>query len=102
MIHVLAEIRLHAHARDEFIAELRQLEPLVRAEDGCIEYAGAVDTATAIAAQAPLRDDVVMVIEKWESEAALALHLDAPHMLAYRDRVRDLVERTIIHVLASV
>ena len=102
MIYVLAEIRLRSGARDRFITEFRLLEPLVRAEAGCIEYAGAIDTATAIAAQAPVRDDVVMVIEKWESEAALALHLDAPHMLAYRERVRDLVDRTIINVLEPV
>jgi quinol monooxygenase YgiN len=102
MIHVLAEIRLRSGARDRFITEFRLLEPFVRAEAGCIEYAGAIDTATAIRAQAPVRDDVVMVIEKWENEVALALHLEAPHMLAYRERVRDFVERTIIHVLEPV
>ena len=101
MIHVLAEIRLAPGARERFLSEFRLLEPLVRAETGCIEYVGTVDTRTAIAAQAPLRDDVVMVIEKWENESALAAHLDAPHMIAYRTHVRGLVASTVIHVLSS-
>lgn len=101
MIHVLAEIRLAPGAREQFIAEFRLLEPMVCAEAGCIEYVGTVDTKTAIAAQAPLRDDVVMVIEKWETEAALSAHLDAPHMVEYRKRVKGLVSSTLIHVLSS-
>jgi quinol monooxygenase YgiN len=102
MIHVIAEIHLRSRARDRFITEFRLLEPAVRAESGCIEYAGVIDTATEIDAQSPMRDDVVMVIEKWESPAALALHLDAPHMIAYRERVEDLVDSTIIRVLESL
>jgi quinol monooxygenase YgiN len=101
VIHVLAEIRLAPGARERFLAEFRLLEPLVRAEEGCIEYVGAFDKQTAIAAQAPVRNDVVMVIEKWESEAALARHLDTPHMVAYRKRVKSLVSSTVIHVLSS-
>jgi quinol monooxygenase YgiN len=99
MIHVLAEIRTHPGRRQAFIDDLRALEPLVRAEPGCIEYAGAVDVGTSIAVQAPLRDDVVMVVEKWADEAALAAHLDAPHMHAHRARVRDFVAQVVIHVL---
>ena len=101
MIHVLAEIRTRPGHRDSFIADLRALEPEVRAERGCIEYGGAVDVATGIAAQAPLRPDVVMVVEKWDDEAALAAHLDAPHMHAHRARVKPFVEEVIIHVLRS-
>ena len=101
MVHVLAEVRLAPGARELFLAEFRLLEPKVRAEAGCIEYVGTVDTKTTIAAQAPLRDDVVIVIEKWETEAALSAHLDAPHMVAYRKRVKGLVSSTLIHVLSS-
>ena len=99
MIHVLAEIRTKPGMREHFIADLRGLEPEVRAERGCIEYGGSVDMPTAISAQAPLRDDVVMVIEKWEDEAALEAHLDAPHMHAHRARVKDFVAGVSIHVL---
>ena len=102
MIHVLTEFRLVPGARERFLAEFRKVEPLVRAGDGCIEYVGVMDTPTAIKLQAPLRDGVFMVIEKWETESALALHLDAPHMHEYRSNTRSLVTGTVIHVLASV
>jgi quinol monooxygenase YgiN len=101
MIHVLAEIRLAPGARERFAAEFHRVGPFVRAEDGCIEYVGAVDVPTAIALQAPVRDDLFMVIEKWESEAALALHLSAPHMEVHRANARGLVTSTTIHILAS-
>lgn len=99
MIHVLATIHLAPGARERFLEEFAQLVPLVRAEDGCIEYGAAVEEQTAIAAQAPVRADEVMVIEKWASEGALAAHLDAPHMHAHRERVRGLTTGTTIRIL---
>ncbi len=102
MIHVLATIQLAAGARERFLIEFRRLEPLVRAESGCIEYIGAVDAPTSIDAAAQLRDDVLTVIEKWESEAALAAHLEAPHMLDHRSRTSGLALGTTIHVLHSI
>src|SRR5262245_20454422 len=91
MIHVFATIELVPGRRVAFLAEFRRIVPLVRAEAGCLEYGPAVDLATDIAAQVPPRDDVVMVVEKWESLDALKAHLTAPHMTEYRGRVKDMV-----------
>ncbi|MBL9122963.1 MAG: antibiotic biosynthesis monooxygenase [Planctomycetaceae bacterium] len=99
MIHVLATIRVAAGKRDEFLTEFRKLVPLVRAEQGCIEYGAAIDVPTTLPAQLPLRDDVVMVVEKWDDLDALAAHLIAPHMLDYRARVKTLVLGTELQVL---
>lgn len=99
MIHVVATIRIAPGKRDEFLAEFRQLIPLVRAEQGCIEYGAAVDLPTTLPAQVPPRDDVVMVIEKWEDIAALEKHLIAPHMLDYRGRVKTMVLGTELQIL---
>jgi len=46
-----------------------------------------------------VRDDVVTVVENLESLPALEAHLVAPHMLEYRARVKELVERVSIQVL---
>ena len=100
MIHVIAEIGLVAGMRDRFIAEFNRVAPLVRAESGCIEYVAAMDTRTGIERQAPVRADLVTVIEKWDSESALAAHLSAPHMDVHRSNSRDLVASTAIHILA--
>lgn len=102
MIHVIATVELAPGARENFVDEFRRLAPLVRAEDGCIEYSGAVDVQTSIAAQAPARTDVFTVVEKWESEPALGAHLNAAHMHDHRERVRALATKTIIHVLRPV
>ena len=42
---------------------------------------------------------IVTIIEKWESLAALRAHLTAPHMLTYREKVKDIVENVSLKVL---
>ena len=100
MIHVIATIRTAAGRHEDFLAAFRQLVPQVRAEAGCLEYGPAVDLATPIAGAAPVREDVVTVLEKWESVKALQDHLAAPHMLQYREKVKDIVAGVEIRVLA--
>ena len=99
MVHVVATIELHSGVRTQFLGEFQQIVPTVRAEDGCLEYGAAVDVFTGLVAQIPLRDDVVVVVEKWRDLPALVAHLAAPHMTAYRTRVRDLVIKTTLQVL---
>jgi quinol monooxygenase YgiN len=99
MIHVLATILTVPGGRDTLLAAFRELVPLVRAEKGCIEYGTAVDLATPIKGAAGVRENAVTVVEKWESVSALEAHLAAPHMLKYRERVKDLVANVEIRVL---
>ncbi|WP_442484338.1 putative quinol monooxygenase [Aeoliella sp. SH292] len=99
MIHVIATITTQPGKRDELIAAFKKLAPEVHAEDGCIEYGTAVDIATPIAAQVSLRDDVVTVVEKWESIPALEAHLAAPHMEAFRNSMGDVITGISIQVL---
>lgn len=99
MIFVLATIELHPGRREDFLAEFRQIVPLVRQEVGCHLYVPTIDTPTLLPAQLPVRDNVVVVVEKWESTEALAAHLIAPHMVAYRPKVKDMVVKTTLQVL---
>jgi quinol monooxygenase YgiN len=100
MIYVIATIELTEGKREAFLAEFHQLVPLVRAEAGCLAYGPTVDVAgTGIAAQGAPRDNVVTVVEQWESLDALRAHLQAPHMAAYRPRVKDLVTDTRLQIL---
>jgi quinol monooxygenase YgiN len=102
MIHVLAEIALAPGARDAFVAEFRRLTPLVRAEDGCIEYDGVLEVATTHPAQLPVRADVLTVVEKWRDEAALHAHAAAPHMADHRERSAGLATGVTIRVYESI
>jgi quinol monooxygenase YgiN len=99
MIHVIATIQAKPGQRDALLAEFHKNVPNVRAEKGCIEYAGAVDLPTDLRAQIPLRENVFTVVEKWESLDALRAHLAAPHMAAYRERTKDLVAGTTLQIL---
>ena len=102
MLHVVATITLHPGVRERFLEEFQAIVPEVRAEYGCLEYGAAVDLPTSLAAQPPVRDDVVVVVEKWRDLPALQAHLAAPHMSAYRTRVKDLVTGVELQVLAPV
>ncbi|MEO1999766.1 MAG: putative quinol monooxygenase [Planctomycetaceae bacterium] len=90
MIIVLASIEVVADRRTKFLEEFHQIVPLVRAEQGCMEYGPTVDAQTGIDSQAT-DANCVTVVEKWESVAALEAHLAAPHMQSYRVRVKELV-----------
>lgn len=100
MIVVLATIELHPGKRPDFLAEFRKIVPKVRAEKGCHEYFPAIDTASGLAVQGPARDDIVVVVEKWESVAALEAHLIAPHMMEYRPKVKDFVKKVGLQILS--
>ncbi len=99
MIHVIATIEVQPGRREEFLSEFRRLVPTVQAEEGCLEYGPTVDARTSIAAQPPVRDHVVVVVEKWASLAALEQHLVAQHMQDYRARVKPLVLKVELRVL---
>jgi quinol monooxygenase YgiN len=100
MIHVIATITVKPGTRDALLAEFHRIVPLVHAEAGCIEYGPTVDLASGMAVQGPLRSNVAIIIEKWESLDALKAHTDAPHMAEYRVRVKDYVESVQLQILA--
>jgi quinol monooxygenase YgiN len=99
MIHVVATIKLQAGTREKFLRILKENVPRVQAEQGCRAYAPAVDIESGIPVQAALRPDVVTIIEAWDSLEDLRVHLKAPHMLSYREKVQGLVKNVSIHVL---
>ncbi len=99
MIHVLATVSLNPGTRGPFLEVFNANVPNVHAEDGCIEYGAAVDAATDIPAQPPLRPDVVVVVEKWRDVAALKAHSAAPHMAAYRIKAKDYIQSVSLQIL---
>jgi quinol monooxygenase YgiN len=99
MIFVIATIEVKPGKREAFLAEFNKNVPNVRAEKGCLEYGPTVDARTDIKAQIPLRENVVTIVEKWESLQALHAHLVAPHMATYRERVKDYVVGATLQIL---
>ncbi len=98
MIDVLASIRVKSGQRDTFVAKFNANVPAVLAEDGCISYYPAIDIDSGLDIQEK-DPNVVTVVEKWESVAHLDAHLKAPHMVAFRDTVKDIVEGLTLKVV---
>jgi quinol monooxygenase YgiN len=98
MIHVIASVRLKPGKRAGFLEIFKANAVTVRKEQGCIEYLPAVDAMTDLPPQR-LDENIVTIIEKWESPGALFAHLGSPHMLAYREKVADIVEEVTLKIL---
>jgi quinol monooxygenase YgiN len=96
MIHVLAIITAKPGKRGALLEAFKAIVPTVHAEAGCIEYGPVIDVPSAEPALGP---DTFVVVEKWESMAALKAHAAAPHMFAYGERTKDLVAKRAVHVL---
>jgi quinol monooxygenase YgiN len=98
MIHVIASVQVKPGNVPEFLKIFKTNVPLVRAEQGCIQYVPAVDIDAELPPQ-NMDNNEVTIIEAWESLEALRNHLAAPHMLAYREKVSDIVKNVSLKVL---
>ena len=98
MIHVIASVSLQQGSRSEFLEIFKANVPNVLAEQGCIEYRPAVDVGAGLDPQV-VDENMVTVIEKWESLDHLRNHLSAPHMLDYREKVSSMVQSVVLKVL---
>ena len=100
MINVIAAIHIKDGHMSEFIDIFKSNIPNVLAEKGCIEYMPTLDVSIDHPAQV-LDNNVVTIIEKWGSVEDLQAHMAAPHMMAYREKVADLVENVSLKILAE-
>ena len=101
MIHVIASIQIKQGQVSRFLEIFISNMPVVRKEKGCIEYVPAVDILTDLPIQEK-NEQVVTVIEKWNSLDDLKAHMSAPHMLAYKEKTKTLVEKTSVKILKQV
>lgn len=102
MIHVIATITLNPGAQEKFLAIFKANIPAVLAEKGCLRYEPTVDLETGLPPQGGARKNVVTIVEAWESLAALRAHLNAPHMLAYKEQVKAMVASVALQVTEPV
>jgi quinol monooxygenase YgiN len=102
MIYVVATIELVEGMRDAFLAEQRNLLPLVRAERGCIEYVPTADVALADPPKTAPRANCIVMHEKWESLPNLQAHAVAGHMKDFRAKTKHMVAGTKVEVFQPV
>jgi quinol monooxygenase YgiN len=100
MINVIASIHIKEGRLSEFIEIFKSNIPNVLEEKGCIEYVPTIDVPTGLPSQ-ELNNHVVTIIERWGSLEDLQAHLSAPHMLAYKEKVKDFVDKVSLKVLGE-
>jgi quinol monooxygenase YgiN len=98
MIHVIASITIRQGYMSEFIKIFKSNVPNVLKEPGCLEYIPTVDLPSDLKVQ-HVNENVVTVIEKWQTVEDLITHLSSPHMLAYREKVKDHVADVSLNIL---
>ena len=102
MIHVVAILTAKPGLRAQMLELFTANCPAVLAEAGCIEYGATVDPEGLPASKGSFGPDTFVVIEKWESLAALQAHAAAPHMAAYGAKTKEMVASRMIHILEPV
>jgi|SRR5665647_538800 len=100
MINVIASIHIKEQRKQDFIEIFKSNIPNVLNEKGCVEYMPTIDFPTNLPPQ-EVNENVVTIIEKWTSFEDLQAHLAAPHMIAYKDRVKDLIEKVSLKILTA-
>ncbi|MBI3836594.1 MAG: antibiotic biosynthesis monooxygenase [Planctomycetia bacterium] len=102
MIYVVATIELVEGMREKFLAEQRNLLPLVRAEEGCVEYVPTAEVPLVDPPNTPARTNSVVMHEKWKTLANLQAHAVAPHMKEFRAKTKQMVVGTKVEVFQPV
>ena len=100
MIHVMAVISAKPGLRDAVLRKIRANMPAVRAGQGCVEYAPAIDTEGTGSFQMAFGPDTFVATEKGESAEALKAHAAAPHTKACAAETKDMIAGRVIHVLS--
>lgn len=101
MIHVIASISIQKGTQEEIRKIYESFVPQVEKEQGCLMYCPTVDFQTDIHTQTQ-DQNLVTIIEKWESIEAFNAHLNAPHVLQFREDIKGIVEKVSIKVLEGI
>ena len=88
MLMVIGTAKLGDGALEGGRAALEAMITASREEDGCIDYAYAIDV---------LDPAIMRITEKWVDEAALVTHFQAPHMATFQKALGEL-DITILDV----
>jgi quinol monooxygenase YgiN len=100
MTRVVVFITAKPGRREEFLALFKANVPAVLKEKGCREYTPVIDAEGGGPHQTKFGPDTFVVMETWESLAALEAHRTAPHMLTFSKAAKDLIADRKIYVLS--
>jgi len=101
MINVIASICVKTGKIADYLTILKANMQAIKKEKGYIEYVPTVDIDAKLPLQV-LDNNVITILEKWESIEAFHAHLKASHMLDYREKIKTMIESVSVKVLQEV
>lgn len=96
MIHIIAVLTAKIGHRASLLAAFQDIVPEVRQEPGCIEYRPVVDLATS---SVKFGADTLVVIEKWQDQAALDAHNAGPALGGFMERAKHLIAQADVYLM---
>ena len=96
MIHVIAVLTAKIGHRAALLAALNSVVQEVRAEPGCLEYQPLVDLADSAT---KFGADTIVVVEKWQDQAALDAHSQAPALQSFLEQTKHVLANADIHLM---
>ena len=101
MVHVIATIQYKAEREADLLGIYQDFVPRVREEAGCIQYVPTRDLEAGLPNQS-MHPAVITVTEIWESMEAFKAHLQASHVLSFREQIQGIVENVTVKVLSPL
>jgi quinol monooxygenase YgiN len=92
MIHIVAVLTA------KMLAAFKSIVPAVHEEPGCIEYQAVVDIETS---PAKFGADAMVVIEKWQDQAALDAHNEAPALKEFQEKAKHILAQVDVYLLQN-
>lgn len=86
MLIVLAKATAKDGMVENIVNNAETLIEATRAEDGCIDYNLHNSTED---------DNILVFVEKWESEEFLKSHLNQPHFIEFGSAIEDLLAKDL-------
>ena len=101
MITVIASVTIKKGKVQEFLKGFEANVLKVREEPGCVEYYPTMDIKTDLLPSV-FDENVVTIIEKWESMEAFQYHVNAPHIKEQLKRDDEFVESMSARLLEKI
>jgi quinol monooxygenase YgiN len=96
MIHIVAVLTAKMGHRAALLAAFKSIVPAVREEPGCIEYQAVVDLESSTA---KFGADAMVVIEKWQDQAALDAHNDGEALKGFLEQTKHVLAQAEVYLL---
>ncbi len=96
MIHIVAVLTAKMGHRAALLAAFKSIVPAVHKEPGCIEYQAVIDLDHS---PAKFGADAVVVIEKWQDQAALDAHNEGAALNEFREKVKHIMAQADVYLL---